>query len=51
MALLYNMLGGYVVNVAILFFANRLGGHTKDGKGNRVTRWIGSLFNEDSIGL
>ena len=45
------MILGIVLSVAIIFFPNGLLGQSKDGKGNRVTRWIGSLFNEDSIGL
>ena len=47
----YKMILGIVLIVAIIFFPNGLLGQSKDGKGNRVTRWIGSLFNEDSIGL
>lgn len=47
----YKTILGIVLIVAIIFFPNGLLGQNKNGKGNRLTQWVGILFNEDSIGL
>lgn len=47
----YKTILGVVLIVAIIFCPNGLLGQNKNGRGSRLTRWIGGLFNEDSIGL